>query len=143
MTDRERLERNFREEVNLYHEQTRHQHNEDDALKSVCHVIFWACALDELHKKTLGTAYEAQRDADSHGQYLAGVRYARDRAAHQFPQMLTITGGASLPARCPVRCSTSSGVRWDSFRVPIAHIRGATGEALRNWRTDACWRGSP
>ena len=97
MSDRGRLERFLREEVDRYYEETRHEEHEDDALKSVCHVIHWACALDEHHENAIGTPYRQQRDCDPEGQYLAGVRYARNRATHQHPQLLMIAGGATFP----------------------------------------------
>jgi hypothetical protein len=101
MSERVRLQKFFQEEVDLYNMHTRHKDDEDDALKAVCHAIMWACCLDEHHSKRSGATYQLFRDSDPDGEQLNGVRYARNRALHQFAEVVKIVGGATLPAPFP------------------------------------------
>lgn len=94
-TERKRLERFFRESVSSY-ERQQLQEDEDAALKAVAEAIAWACALDEYFKQS-DRAYEACRDDDRNGELMRGVRYARNRALHQFAAVVEITDGAALP----------------------------------------------
>lgn len=100
--ERARLERFLTEELDLHDAETRFADHEEDALKAVCHALLWICSLDEFHRKAAGTSYEEARDADECGRYVRALRYARNRALHQFPQLLSVTdGGARLPALLP------------------------------------------
>ncbi len=100
ISTRRRLEQFYREEVKTYFSQIRFQNQTDPALKTVSHALLWACALMEFHKKNT-PGYENFRDADPVREVVAGIRYARNRALHQFTQLLKITGGAALPALLP------------------------------------------
>ena len=97
----ERLNKFFKEEVNNFLEVTRLDSNPEITLKSVGHTILWACALDECYKKTY-INYENIRNNDNKSEVVAGIRYARNRAIHQFTQLLYISEGATFPARFPI-----------------------------------------
>lgn len=97
----ERLNNFFNEEVNNYLENTRLNNNPEVTLKSVGHTILWACALDEFYKKQYSN-YESLRKSDQKSEIVAGIRYARNRAIHQFTQLLYITEGAEFPALFPI-----------------------------------------
>lgn len=99
ISTRRRLEQFYREEVETYLSQIRFQDQTDPALKTVSHALLWACALMEFHKNTPG--YENFRDADPVHEVVASIRYARNRALHQFTQLLKITSGGALPALLP------------------------------------------
>jgi hypothetical protein len=97
----ERLNNFFDEEVDDYLMNTRLNDNPEVTLKSVGHTILWACALDEFYKKKYPN-YESLRKSDLKSEVVAGIRYARNRAIHQFTQLLYITDGAELPALLPM-----------------------------------------
>tara|TARA_R110001606_G_scaffold83958_6_gene191454 strand:- start:11565 stop:12050 length:486 start_codon:yes stop_codon:yes gene_type:complete len=97
----ERLNNFFNEEVDDYLMNTRFNDNPEVTLKSVGHAILWACALDEFYKKKYPN-YESLRKSDLKFEVVAGIRYARNRAVHQFTQLLYITEGAELPALLPM-----------------------------------------
>ena len=97
---RTRLERFYREEVESFRATDRLSRDTASALKTVCHALFWACALMEFHKKNTA-GYVAFRDSDPAAGVIAGVRYGRNRAIHQFPQLLQITEGAQFPIKLP------------------------------------------
>jgi len=97
---RTRLERFYREEVEFFRATDRLSRDTASALKRVCHALLWACALMEFHK-TNTAGYVAFRDSDPAAGVIAGVRYGRNRAIHQFPQLLQITEGAQFPIKFP------------------------------------------
>lgn len=101
------LERFLREELDRYDDDVRMNDHEDDALKAVCQALLWICALDEFHRKqadTAGRNYNAARDADPAGRFVRALRYARNRAVHQFTQLVeTRECGVDLPAEFPIQ----------------------------------------
>ena len=97
--ERALLERFFEEEFQLF-ETARHTPDSDAGLKSVCHAIIWACCLDEFHVKQTPnyvTWVAQQTEAGA----LSGLRFARNRAIHQFTPLLEVTGGVSFPLTLP------------------------------------------
>jgi hypothetical protein len=69
------------------HHEARARSDLDDAYASAAETVWWVCAIDE-HLCTYGgnsAAYEARRDADTNGRYVAGMRWIRDRHTHQMP----------------------------------------------------------
>jgi len=99
---KDRLNKFFNEEVDNFLMATRLDRNSDVALKSVGHTILWACALDEFYKKSYPDSYDEICKQDEEFEIVEGVRYARNRAVHQFPQLLYIADGAALPAFLPL-----------------------------------------
>jgi hypothetical protein len=115
---RTRLERFYREEVESFRATDRLSRDTASALKTVCHALFWACALMEFHKKNTA-GYVAFRDPDPAAGVIAGVRYGRNRAIHQFPQLLQITEGAQFPIKLPAPSSRYRGDYVATFRLRI------------------------
>lgn len=99
---KKRLNNFFNEEANNFLVVTRLDNNSDVALKSVGHTILWACALDEFYKKSYPDNYDDVCAQDEKFGIVAGIRYARNRAVHQFTQLLYIADGAMLPALLPM-----------------------------------------
>jgi hypothetical protein len=71
---------------------------------SAAEAVWWACALDEAHRKADGQQYEDYRDADLDGQTLHGLRFARNHATHRLVSLQKwdhsgITFPATLSAR--------------------------------------------
>ena len=97
--ERALLERFFEEEFQLF-EAARHTPDSDAGLKSVCHAIIWACCLDEFHVKQTPN-YATWLLQQTEARALSGLRFARNRAIHQFTPLLQVTGGASFPLRLP------------------------------------------
>jgi len=97
---RQRLERFFREELQSFMERGRLQRDTEAALKTICHALLWACSLMEFHAKHT-SGYSEFRDADPIRGVVAGIRYGRNRALHQFPQLLQISNGARFPLQFP------------------------------------------
>lgn len=103
-----RLHNFFNEEVKNYLLTTRMGNDPEVALKNVGYTILWACALDEFYQKT-HSDYEVTRKKASDSNVIAGIRYARNRAIHQFTQLLYITDGAEFPISFPI---TFFEIRW-------------------------------
>jgi hypothetical protein len=98
--ERQRLQSFLDEEVQRYLDEIRHQTHESPALKNVCHVVLWACALDEFLERSL-SSYTRLRDTHADGGYLKGMRFARNRALHQFPNLIDLFGGGAFPLLFP------------------------------------------
>jgi hypothetical protein len=100
----------FLEEVEAFH-RTAAQIDTVEALKPVAHAVLWAWTLDDvltresrdqLPSSPKGhTPYEVAREATEDGRCMRGVRYLRNRLAHQFVDVLDTRGGAALPMRLP------------------------------------------
>jgi hypothetical protein len=69
-----------------------------EAFMPIFEALNWAAALDARIADSEGWAWrERVRDAE----VVAGFRYARHRAHHQWASVLYVTSGASLPAPLP------------------------------------------
>jgi hypothetical protein len=101
LSERQRLERFFREEVDHYLQRVRYEGDEEACLKSIAHTMLWACALDEHHAKTNETAYLHWREAQPSCGTLLGIRCARHRALHQAANFLRTVGGMCFPIEFP------------------------------------------
>ena len=95
---KKRLNSFFVEEVNNFLQVARLNNSCEIALKSFGHTVLWACALDEFYKKSY-LNYDSFRKGDIKSEVVKGIRYARNRAIHQFTQLLHITASNSIPAR--------------------------------------------
>jgi hypothetical protein len=77
-----------------------------EAYIPIFEALSWAAALDER----LATDFAPDpnkpnwswREHIDHGEVVAGFRFARHRAHHQWAEMLYVTGGAALPALLPM-----------------------------------------
>lgn len=58
--------------------------------------VWWALALDEQLSETPGKQYEEARKQDDHGKIVGGMRWLRNRHAHEI--FVTGAGGAKKPA---------------------------------------------
>ncbi len=101
------LEQFLLEEIEIFNTSTRLSQDKNAALKNVGHILLWACALDEHLKKSIDQeaargAYENILATHPVGEPIQGVRYARNRVAHQFIQCLYTTDGTEFPARFPI-----------------------------------------
>lgn len=96
-----RLEQYMLEEMNEYMNSIRLESNKVKALKVVGQTLLWVCALDEFYSKNF-QEYEDFRRNDESSSIIKGLRYARNRALHQFTQLLFITEGAVFPAKLPM-----------------------------------------
>lgn len=127
----ERLNNFFNEEVDNYLINARLNNDPEVTLKSVGHTILWACALDEFYKKKYPN-YESLRKSDQKSEIVAGIRYARNRAIHQFTQLLYITEGAELPALLPMPFFE---IRWkEATNLPLPD-KGHKNEGLEKCYT--------
>lgn len=68
----------------------------EQAFASSGEVLLWAASLDEGYTELLGDTYKAARDGSADGRILPGVRWARNRVAHQQALALTKVYGAEL-----------------------------------------------
>lgn len=91
----------FREQQRLFGA-SRRTDDGFNVLQDACHAILWACALDEALARVYGAPYEAFRTGHEAARVIDGVRYARNRVAHQFQVVLEVTSGASFPAELPI-----------------------------------------
>ncbi|MGW3601915.1 MULTISPECIES: hypothetical protein [unclassified Micromonospora] len=66
------------------------------AFASSGEALLWAASLDEGYTELLRETYETARDGSADGRILPGVRWARNRAAHQQALALTKVYGAEL-----------------------------------------------
>lgn len=107
----ERLNKFFLEEVDNFLNKTRLDNCKDKAMKNASQVILWACSLDEFYKKNYSN-YKEFKQKDELSGVIDGIRYGRNRAIHQFTQLLYITDGAAFPLSLP---SPFFEVRWDSI----------------------------
>jgi len=96
-----RLDQYIHEEMDEYMNSARFEGNEVKAFKVVGQALLWVCSLDEFYLKNCREYEEFRRDDDS-SSVIKGIRYARNRALHQFTQLLFITEGAELPAELPM-----------------------------------------
>ncbi|MFF5219562.1 hypothetical protein [Micromonospora sp. NPDC000442] len=68
----------------------------DGAFASSGEALLWAASLDEGYSELLGETYETARDSSAEGRILPGVRWARNRVAHQQALTLTKVYGSEL-----------------------------------------------
>lgn len=106
----ERLNKFFLEEVDNFLNITRLDTCKDKALKNASQVILWACSLDEFYKKNY-LDYKEFKQKDKLSGVIDGIRYGRNRAIHQFTQLLYISAGGSLPLSLPAPLFE---IRWDA-----------------------------
>jgi hypothetical protein len=72
------------------------------ALMHLSHAVFWTRALDERFEKDLASGYDTFRKSHKLGPIIRGIRYARNRVVHQFPELFYVTdGSAAFPLEMP------------------------------------------
>jgi hypothetical protein len=124
-----RLHKFLEEEISLFFEKSRFDANPEITIKNVSQIILWVCALDEFYKKSDGDNYSNFLKGKSSSEILKGVRYARNRAIHQFTQLLYISAGAELPATLPFPLFE---IRWKSVNELPSPDKGYKNKELEN-----------
>lgn len=79
-----------------------HRAAQDDAFESWTGAVegaWWALALDDALENHLNRIYKEARDADADGRVVKGMRWLRNRHAHDI--LLTASGGAKKPFFVP------------------------------------------
>lgn len=79
-----------------------HRAAQDDAFESWTGAVegaWWALALDDALENHLNRIYKEARDADPNGLIVRGMRWLRNRHAHDI--LLTASGGAKKPFLVP------------------------------------------
>jgi hypothetical protein len=93
----------FTQEWDAYHAMHENQ-DKDGVLKVLCQALFWLATLDEWLGKHRGAPYRSFRKSDAEHEIMSGLRYARNRAIHQFQELLylDVASGAEPPMRLPL-----------------------------------------
>jgi hypothetical protein len=113
------VEQFFLEEANLFLSETRLEDCVEVALKNAGQALFWGCSVLDLHKRH--GKYDAFLQNDSARDIVSGIRFARNRVAHNFFQLLKITDGAAFPITLPTKFQE---IRWKSINeLPLADPR--------------------
>ncbi|MEU6703871.1 hypothetical protein [Streptomyces wuyuanensis] len=104
--------------------------NRDAALIAAMEAAYWANALD-LRLREDDAAYLALT-GDGPG-LMRGLRFIRNRAAHQLPMVVEVTGGLRAPIKFPLTVHPIR-IRWvDASVLPPAE------ERHRNAGAEACY----
>ena len=110
------VEQFFLEEANLFLSKNRLEDSVEVALKNVGQALFWGCSILDLHKRN--GKYEAFLQSDPSRDIVRGFRFARNRVAHNFFQLLKITPGAVFPITLPTKFQE---IRWKGLKeLPLA-----------------------
>lgn len=112
------VEQFFLEEANLFLRSIRLEDSADVALKNVGQALFWGCSMLDLHRRN--RKYDDFLQSDPSRDIVRGFRFARNRVAHNFFQLLKITPGAVFPITLP---SKFQEIRWKTFNdLPLADL---------------------
>lgn len=136
MYERQRLETFLSQEIQSHNTHARQQGHQDDAVKAVWQAIVWTCALDEFCAKTTtfgSSAYRRFRSSDACGQYVQGVRYAHNRAAHQATEVIRVVNLPTFPVLSPIPFFEITWRLITAFPPPEADRPDPRGEEAYAW----------
>jgi hypothetical protein len=74
----------------------------EDVFIPLTEALWWACSVDEGFEDLDGTGYKTDRDQDTRGRVLRGLRYARNRCGHQRAMIVERSYGHTFPVTFPL-----------------------------------------
>jgi len=106
----------------------------DDAFAPLGETLTWLCAADEMFERD-EPSYAGNRELDSIGRTLRGLRYARNQTVHgtTVTSVATRVQGASFPMSFPVSFSTRLIWTPQSDLPPVPQPRPAQEAAYANY----------